>query len=111
MPAALPVVMRLTQVQFTWPWLRAAAEICRSCIALWQTPALYDVVGPEVVPELAGMLTSLNYLKMSDRAPRQTPLDDFKRLYRGNRVRHQIVYFSSHAALATRAVRRYQIFI
>ena len=57
------------------------------------------------------MLTSVNYLKMSDRAARQTPLDDFKRLYRGNRVQHQIAYFSSHAALATRAVRRYQIFI
>ena len=111
MAAALPVVMRLTQRQITWTRLRTAAEICRSCMALWQTPALYDVVGPEVVPELAGMLMSLKYLKMSDQAARQTSLDDFKRLYRGNRVQRQIVYFSSHAALATRAVRRYQILI
>jgi hypothetical protein len=111
MAAALPVVMRLTQRQITWTRLRTAAEICRSCLALWHTPVLYDVVGPEVVPELAGMLTSLNFLKMSDRASHQTSLDDFKRFYRGNRVQHQIDYFSSHAARATREVRRYQIFI
>jgi hypothetical protein len=111
MAAALPVVMKLTQRQITWTRLRTAAEICRSCLALWHTPALYDVVGPEVVPELAGMLTSLNFLKMSDRASRQTSLDEFKRLYRGDRVQHQIAYFSSHAARATQAVRRYQIFI
>ena len=51
--------------------MRTAAEICRSCLALWPTPGLYEAVGPEVVPDLAGMLTSLNFLKMSDRAAKE----------------------------------------
>ena len=71
MAAALPTVMRLGRRQVAWTRVRTAAEICRSCLALWRTPTLYEVVGPEVVPELAGMLTSLNFLKMSDRAARE----------------------------------------
>jgi hypothetical protein len=108
MAAVLPSVMRLTRRQVTWTRMRAAAEVCRSNLALWQTPALYDAVGPEVVPELAGMLTSLNYLKMSGRAPQPTTLEEFKRLYREGRVQHQIAYFSSHASRSATAVRRYR---
>ena len=66
--AVLPTLMRLTRRQIVWTRMRTASEICRSCLALWSTPTPYDVVGQETVPELAGMLTSLNYLKMSDRA-------------------------------------------
>jgi hypothetical protein len=109
MAAALPTVMRLTHRQITWTRVRTAAEVCRSCLALWKTPALYDVVGPEVVPELAGMLTSLNFLKMSDRALRQTTLEEFKRLYRAERVQNQIAYFSRHADYSAAEVRKYQI--
>jgi hypothetical protein len=108
MAAVLPYIMRLARRQVTWTRMRAAAEICRSCLALWQTPALYDAVGPEVVPELAGMLTSLNFLKMSDPTSRQTTLEEFKRLYRESRVQHQISYFSSHASRSATAVRRYR---
>jgi hypothetical protein len=104
----LATVMRLDRRQVVWTRVRTAAEVCRSCLALWQTPTLYDVVGPEVVPELAGMLTSLNFLKLSDRASRQTTLDEFKRLYRGDRVQHQIAYFSRHASRSATAVRRYR---
>ena len=111
MAAALPFVVRLTHRQTTWTRVRTAAEICRSCLALWHTPALYDVVGPEVVPELAGMLTSLNFLKMSDQGSRQSSLDEFKRSYRADRVQNQIAYFSRHAAQAAKAVHRYKIFI
>jgi hypothetical protein len=111
MAAALPFVVRLTHRQTTWTRVRTAAEICRSCLALWHTPAIYDVVGPEVVPELAGMLTSLNFLKMSDQASRQSSLDEFKRSYRNDRVQNQIAYFSRHAGQAAKAVRQYKIFI
>jgi hypothetical protein len=109
MAAALPTVMRLTHRQITWTRVRTAAEVCRSCLALWKTPALYDVVGPEVVPELAGMLASLNFLKMSDRSLRQTTLEEFKRLYRAERVQNQIAYFSRHADYSAAEVRKYQI--
>jgi hypothetical protein len=108
MAAVLPYAMRLSRRQITWTRIRAAAEVCRSSLALWQTPALYDAVGPEVVPELAGILTSLNFLKMSDRTSRQTALEEFKRQYREGRVQHQIAYFSSHASRSATAVRRYR---
>jgi hypothetical protein len=108
MAAALPTVMRLERRQVAWTRVRAAAEICRSCLALWRTPAPYEVVGPEVVPDLAGMLTSLNFLKMSDRKERENSLDEFKRLYRGGRVQHQIAYFSRHANHAAAWARRYR---
>jgi hypothetical protein len=75
---------------------------------LWPTPALYDAVGPEVVPELAGMLMSLNYLKMSGRPPRPATLEEFKRQYREDRVQDQIAYFSRHASRAATAVRGYR---
>src|SRR5579862_1475972 len=108
MAGALPTVMRLDRRQVAWTRVRTAAEICRSCLALWRTPTLYEAVGPEVVPELGGMLTSLNFLKMSDRAAREATLDEFKKLYRGERVQHQIAYFSRHATLADSRVRAYK---
>jgi hypothetical protein len=109
MAASLPTVIRLGRRQVAWTRVRTAAEICRSCLALWRTPALYEVVGPEVVPDLAGMLASLNFLKMSDRAARANNLDEFKRRYRGERVQHQIAYFSRHAKHAASWARRYRI--
>jgi len=111
MAGALPVVMKLERRQVAWTRVRTAAEVCRSCLALWQSPALYDVVGPETIPELAGMLRSLNFLKMSDQAWCQTTLDDFKGLYRRDRVQNQVEYFSRHATLSAKEVRRYQILI
>lgn len=109
MAASLPTVMRLNRRQVAWTRMRTAAEICRSCLALWGTPALYEVVGPEVVPDLAGMLTSLNFLKMSDRAAHKNDLDEFKRAYRNERVQHQIAYFSRHANHAAAWARRYRV--
>jgi hypothetical protein len=109
MAASLPTVMRLSRRQVAWTRMRTAAEICRSCLALWRTPAPYEVVGPEVVPDLAGMLTSLNFLKMSDRPGRENNLEEFKRLYRSERVQHQIAYFSRHAEHAAAWARRYRI--
>ncbi len=109
MAASLPTVMRLGRRQVEWTRVRTAAEICRSCLALWQTPMLYEVVGPEVLPDLAGMLTSLNFLKMSDRPASESNLEEFKRRYRGERVQHQIAYFSRHASLAAAWAGRYRI--
>jgi hypothetical protein len=111
MAGTLPIVMRLRHRQIVWTRVRTAAEICRSCLALWKTPTLYDVVGPETVPELAGMLMSLNFLKMSDRGWCQTTLNEFKRLYRGERVQNQIGYFSRHASHSAAEVRKYQSII
>src|SRR5271169_614588 len=109
MAASLPTVMMLGRRQVAWTRVRTAAEICRSCLALWETPELYEVVGPEVVPDLAGMLTSLNFLKMSDRVGHKNNLEEFKRLYRASRVQDQIAYFSRHANQAAARARQYRI--
>jgi hypothetical protein len=109
MAACLPTVMRLGRRQLAWTRMRTAAEICRSCLALWRTPALYEVVGPEVVPDLAGMLTSLNFLKISDRISRENNLKEFKRVYRSGRVQDQIAYFLRHANAAAARERNYRV--
>ncbi len=106
--ASLPTLLRLGRRQVGWTRVRTAAEICRSCLALWNTPALYEVVGPEVVPDLAGVLASLNFMKLSDRTARLNSLADFKRHYRDERVQHQIAYFSRHAEQAANSARNYR---
>jgi len=108
MAASLPTLLRLGRRQVAWTRMRTAAEICRSCLALWNTPAPYEVVGPEVVPDLGGMLTALNFLKMSDRSARANSLGEFKKAYRSGRVQHQIAYFSRHAGHAAAWARRYR---
>lgn len=107
--AGLPVLIRLTHRRNVWTRVRTAAEVCRSCLALWHTPALYDVIGPEVVPELAGMLASLNFLKSSGRASCQTSFEEFKRVYWKGRLQHQIDYYSRHASRSAAKIRRYRI--
>lgn len=106
---AIPIVLRMNRRQSDWIRTRTAAEICRSCLALWKTPALYDAVGPETVPELAGVLASLNFLNLSDAASRRSTLEEFKRAYREERVQHQIAYFDRHASLAADKVQKYKI--
>jgi hypothetical protein len=108
MAAMLPTIMRLSQRQTAWTRMRTASEICRSCLSLWQTPAIYDVVGPETVPELTGMLASLNYLKMSDPTVRGTSLQEFKAGYRQNRIAGQLDYFQRHAGQSELRIRRYR---
>jgi hypothetical protein len=107
--AGLPFAVRLNRRQSDWLRTRTAAEICRSCLALWKTPELYDAVGPETVPELAGVLASLNFLNLSDVASRKSTLEEFKRCYREERVQHQIAYFDRHASKASDKVRKYKI--
>ena len=111
MAAGLPYLMRLNRRQIAWTRARTAAEVCRSFLALWRTPALYDAVGPETLPELAGMLHSLNFLKLLNRASVRTSLEEFKRDYRRERVQHQIAYFDRHAGHAARQIRKYRIFV
>jgi len=105
--AALPFALGLSGRQSLWARTRTAAEVCRSVLALWDTPASYQAIGPEVIPEFAGMLGSLNYLKMRDRAQAGVVLEDFKQRYRHERVSGQIAYFSKHAAQSAAEARRY----
>jgi hypothetical protein len=111
MAAVLPLVLRLHSRQAVWARTRTATEVCRSILAYWNAPTLYKVLGPEVIPEYAGMLTTLNLLKMRDRSQLQLSLDDFKRQYRQERVHDQLAYYSKHAGLASNEAQRYRTVI
>jgi len=106
--AALPAALRLNQRQVLWVRTRTAAEVCRSVLAFWTTPAPYEAIGPEVIPELSGVLMSLNLLKMLDRGRREVALEEFKRRYRQERVANQIAYFFDHAAQSSAEALRFR---
>jgi hypothetical protein len=108
MAAVLPAALRLKRRQILWARTRTAAEVCRSVLALWSTPTPYEAIGPEVVPELGGVLMSLNFLKMLDRRRSEVSLEEFKRRYRQERVADQIAYFIDHAGRSAAEARRYR---
>lgn len=105
----LPAILGLDEKQHLWARTRTAAEVTRSVLALWSTPILYKAIGPEAIPELAGVLRSLNFLKMEDGSRNSLSLDAFKQHYLLKRVTHQIDYFNREAAKAGRQERFYRI--
>ena len=107
--ALLPPALKLQKRQVLWARTRTAAEVCRSVLAFWYTPASYEVIGPDIVPELSGMLMSLNLLKAIDPSRKSDSLEEFKERYRKERVSHQIAYFSRHARKSARDARLYRI--
>ena len=111
MAAVLPAILRLYQRQISWARARTAAEVCRSVLAFWNTPTPYEAIGPEVVPELSGVLMSLDFLKMLDRERSEASLEEFKRRYRQERVSGQIAYFLDHAAQSAAEAHRYRVTI
>jgi len=108
---AVPALLKMQKRQEFWAKTRTATEVCRSNLAFWKTPSPYNVIGPEFVPELSGMLMSLNYLKMSDGAGSHANLEEFKKDYRRDRVQGQIKYFSEHAALSDTKAKKYELAI
>jgi hypothetical protein len=106
--AALPAMLRLSKRQILWARTRTATEVCRSVLSLWDAPGMYRVIGPEVIPELADVLGSLNLLK-SLCADVAVPIEDFKTRYVGERVAHQIEYFSKHARESAREAKRFRV--
>jgi hypothetical protein len=109
MAGVMPMALGLKRRQARWARTRTAAEICRSVLAFWNTPAPYDAIGAEAVPELSGMLRSLNLLKMLDRGREEASLTEFKLNYRRERVAGQIEYLRNHAAQSASEARRYRV--
>jgi hypothetical protein len=105
----IPAALRLTQRQALWARARTAAEVSRSVLALWDTPSVWHVIGPEVMPELSEMLTSLNLLKILSTSADRAPIEKFKEQYLKDRLSHQIDYFSKHAALSAQESKRFRI--
>lgn len=107
--AALPAVLRIGKRQALWARTRTAAEVCRSVLAFWYAPARYEAVGPEVIPELSGMLASLNLLRMLDDSRKAVDVDEFKARYRQERMSGQITYYSTHASRSAKAGLRFRL--
>jgi hypothetical protein len=104
----LPALLRVQKSQIFWARTRTATEICRSNLAFWKIPALYNVIGPEVIPELSGMLTSLNFQKMLDSTGRKASVDEFKDEYRKKRMQGQIDYFEGKANQSDKRAKQYK---
>ena len=103
--AALPAALKLRQRQVMWIRTRTAAEVCRSVLALWPVPGLYEVIGAEAISEFSGLLRSLNFLKMLHGSAASASLDEFKAQYRRDRLINQIDYFSIQSKRSQRAGR------
>jgi hypothetical protein len=108
--AALPFVLRLDRRQMLWARTRTAAEVCRSVMALWAAPVQEEVIGGEIIPELAGTLRSLNLLKSLDGSSNTVSLDEFKADYRRERIADQIGYFSRNAERSAQRGKKYRTF-
>jgi hypothetical protein len=96
--AVLPSILRLDHWQRLWARTRTAAEVCRSMIALWPTSGDYDLIGPEAIPELAGVFLSLKFLHSNDTGRSAVSLEEFREEYRKERLRDQINYFHRKSA-------------
>jgi hypothetical protein len=105
---ALPAVLKLHHRAVLWARIRTATEICRSNLAFWKTPKPYNAIGSEIVPELSGMLMSLNFLKMSDGSERNVDLEEFKQNYREGRIQGQLDFFLKSATRSEKKAKQYQ---
>lgn len=104
----LPPMLGLDSRQRKWARTRTAAEVCRSFLAMWNAPQTYDVIGPEMLPDLSGVLTSLGYLQLRDEKRKTVSLEQFRKEYGEKRLEDQIGYFADKAAGATREARIYR---
>jgi hypothetical protein len=107
--ALLPAVLELGKRQALWVRIRTAAEVSRSVRALWDTPAQYEVVGPEILPELSGMIQSLNFLKSKTTRTSDSGVDSFKAQYLEERLLDQKTYFLRQSTKSAEKGRRYRL--
>ena len=107
--ALLPTALKLGKRQALWVRIRTAAEVSRSVNALWETPLPYEVVGTEILPELSGMIVSLNFLKSTAAAVIDGGVDSFKARYIDQRLLDQQRYFRKQSSQAAVKGRRYRL--
>ena len=102
-----PKLLRAKQTQENWAKIRAAAEVSRSFLALWNAPARYRVLDKGEVPELHGMLEALNHLKIiAGSRNRPSNYSEFKNYYQKERIDEQVKYFSGQAKRSDRVMSR-----
>ena len=110
--ALAPKFLKANETQASWARIRAAAEVSRSFVALWDAPVRYDVIDKAVIPELDGMLEALNHLKMLAGFKNQkTNFSAFKESYCRRRIAQQSDYFTEKTLRAKRVMSRAQVMI
>jgi hypothetical protein len=110
--ALAPKLLKAKETQESWARIRAAAEVSRSFVALWDAPVLYDVIDKAVIPELHGMLEALNHLKMlAGLKKEKTDFSKFTESYSQHRVSQQSSYFSRQTDRADRVMARARVMI
>ncbi len=105
----LPSALKLGKRQALWVRIRTAAEVSRSVRALWNMPGPYEIVGPEILPELSSMIVSLNYLKSNGTQAIDNGVDSFKMQYLEERLIDQKHYFARQSSKAAAKGRRYRL--
>jgi hypothetical protein len=109
MAGLLPAVLRLGKRQTLWVRIRTAAEISRSVAALWDAPTRFQIVGPEILPELSGMLESLNLMKSQSARTDAVTIVEFKAQYLKSRLLDQTHYFSRQSKKSAEQAGRYRL--
>ena len=107
--ALLPAALRVGKRQALWVRIRTPAEVTRSVVAMWDAPVQYEVLGPEILPELRGMIVSLNFLKSQRRASEDGGVETFKKKYLEERVIDQKGYFLRQSIKSAEKGRRYRL--
>jgi hypothetical protein len=105
----LPTALRLAKRQALWVRIRTAAEISRSALALWHTPGRYQVVGPEILAELSGMIRSLDLIKSQERCRTAVDLALFKGEYLEERLHDQMRYFARQSGKSAATGQRFRL--
>jgi len=105
----LPAALKLGKRQSLWVRIRTAAEVTRSILALWDTPVRYQVVGPEILPELNSMIRSLDFLKAQAGRTATIQVAQFKDAYIESRLLDQVKYFSRQSKHSAQMGRRYRL--
>jgi hypothetical protein len=102
-----PRILRSKQRQQRRAMIRAAAEITRSFLALWDAPIPYVIMDRAELLEHHGMVEALNHLKLAHGfRSRAEGLEQFKADYLKNRIQHQADYFSAQVLPAARVMTR-----
>lgn len=102
----LPFILRLPQKRSRWERTRAAAEACRSILALWRAPLMRNLIEPEMLPELGGMIGTLDLMRALDMRNQSIALEEFKVDYRVNRVIDQADFFQRQTKKAARLAKK-----
>jgi hypothetical protein len=105
----MPMWLKLGPRQALWVRIRTAAEITRSMVALWPAPTRYKIVGPGILPELSGMIRSLDLQKSQALQSTKMPLADFQELYVKERLLDQMDYFHGQSTKAAKTARQYRL--